>query len=72
VSSYTEACEEVGPCGCDFVQIIVDNGETFELHHVIPDDGVEHTLEPNCPCDPAIERVEHDWIVIGHHDQDLA
>lgn len=71
MSSLTQHREDVEQCGCDFVQVIVDDGETFELHHVIPDDGAEHVLEPTCPCGPGIHRVEYDWIVVDHLDQDL-
>ncbi len=57
-------------CGCDFVQIVVDRGERFELHHVIPDDGAPHTHDLRCPCDPDYERVDYDLIVVDHCDQD--
>lgn len=64
-----EDCEPA-ICGCDFVQIIEDLGERFELHHVIPDDGAPHVPDPECGCRPDIERVEYDLIVVGHLDQD--
>jgi hypothetical protein len=63
--------DDTEECGCDFVQILTDQNERFELHHVIPDDGAEHVPEPDCPCRPDIQRVEYDWIVIDHRDQDL-
>lgn len=72
MSAWTQQHDDVEECGCDFVQLIVDGGETFQLHHVVPDDGAEHTLEPDCPCDPEMERVDYDWIVVGHRDQDVA
>jgi len=64
-----EECET--ECGCDFVQIIFDQGERFELHHVIPDDGAPHVEDVECGCKPGIERVEYDLIVVDHKDQDL-
>lgn len=58
-------------CGCDFVEIIFDQGERFELHHVIPDDGAPHAPTLECGCDPDIHRVEYDLIVVDHKDQDI-
>jgi len=70
MSAFTEQREDVEECGCDFVQQLADGGERFELHHVVPDDGAEHQLEPDCPCRPDIHRVDYDWIVVDHRDQE--
>jgi hypothetical protein len=59
-------------CTCDFVQVIHDQGERIELHHVIPDDGAPHVTDVDCPCGPDIERLETDLIVVDHLDQDAA
>lgn len=68
-----EAEKEINPatgCTCDFIQILEEDGDWFELHHVIPDDGAGHVPEPDCGCNPDIHRVEYDWIVVDHRDQD--
>jgi hypothetical protein len=62
--------DQLDECGCDFVQIIWDQGERIELHHVIPDDGAGHVEDPQCPCRPEFERLETDLIVVDHRDQD--
>jgi hypothetical protein len=59
-------------CTCDSVQTVIDQGERFELHHVWPDDGAPHVADVDCPCDPRIDRVDYDLIVVDHQDQDLA
>ncbi len=66
-----ELAEQENDCCCDFVQRIVDEDETFELHHGIPDDGAPHVTDVECGCNPDIERVEHDLIVVDHRDQDI-
>ncbi len=63
--------EEADPdCLCDHVEIIFDQGERFELHHVIPDDGAPHAPTLECGCAPDVHRVEYDLIVVDHKDQD--
>ena len=57
-------------CGCDFIQIVWDEHGRAELHHVIPDDDAGHITEPDCPCNPSFERIEADWVVVDHRDQD--
>jgi hypothetical protein len=64
-----EECEN--ECGCDFIEIIFDQGERFELHHVIPDDGAPHAATTECGCHPDIERVDYEFIVVDHKDQDI-
>lgn len=63
--------DELGCC-CDFVEIVEDHGDRFELHHVIPDDGSPHQTTLQCPCAPDIELVEELLIVVDHRDQDPA
>jgi hypothetical protein len=59
-------------CCCDFVQIIHDDGDRIEIHHVCPDDGFEHNFELlDCACRPTIERLEVDLHVVDHKDADL-
>jgi hypothetical protein len=59
-------------CSCDFVQIIHDDGDRIEIHHVCPDDGFEHNFELlDCACRPTIERLEFDLHVVDHKDADL-
>lgn len=58
-------------CLCDHVQLLTDGGERIELHHVVPDDGAQHTVDLQCPCQPDFERLQHGLIVVGHRDQDL-
>lgn len=64
-----EECDS-SECGCDFIEIVIDQGERFELHHVIPDDGAPHASTLECGCHPDVHRVEYDLIVVDHKDQD--
>lgn len=58
-------------CDCDYVEIVVDAGERFELHHVIPDDGAPHVASLECGCNPDIDRDGYQLIVVDHRDQDV-
>ncbi len=58
-------------CYCDHIQLVNQLGEAVEVHHVVPDDGVPHDFDLQCPCGPVVERLDRDLVLVEHRDQDL-